>query len=299
LSGLNRLVPHNIYLVRFRNPGLDEWCADPAMKQIWPTLVTTFWLAYVIGTLVLVVFVQLTGIISGKLLLPLTTIVFFLFSLTHAIYYLGRRNAALLFSSIFVVSLFFESINLISGGWVFGPLTYTHKLGIKVFELVPVLIPVTWFTVGYLSLLIAKRMLGREQITPGGIFKQALLAAVIMTAWDLGMDPMMVHKQYWIWKVNGYYFGIPLQNYLGWLVTAFCFYVTYFAITRRWHAAPLGPITRQMTLLPPLAYMLMWLSTTIVNLDLGLTSAGIVGFIAMGFFTLVWLGKVYKGHPTL
>jgi uncharacterized membrane protein len=269
------------------------------MKQIWPTLVTTFWLAYAIGTLVLVVFVQLTGIISGKLLLPLTTIVFFLFSLTHAIYYLGRRNAALLFGSIFVVSLFFESINLISGGWVFGPLTYTHKLGFKVFELVPLLIPITWFTVGYLSLLIAEHLLGRDQLTTGRIIKLALLAAVIMAAWDLGMDPMMVNKQYWIWKANGYYFGIPLQNYLGWLVTSFCFYIAYFAISKQWRSAPWGPITRSMTLLPPLAYALMWLSTTIVNFDLGLTGAGIVGSIAMGSFALVWLGKAFKSPSAL
>jgi len=92
------------------------------MKQIWPTLVATSWLAYAIGTLVLVVFVQLTGLLSGKYLLPLTTIFFFLFSLTHATWTLGRRNAALLFGITFVVSLFFESINLITNGWVFGPL---------------------------------------------------------------------------------------------------------------------------------------------------------------------------------
>jgi len=261
------------------------------MKQIWPTLITTFWLAYAIGTLILVVFVQLTGMLSGKLLLPLTTIVFFLFSLTHAVYYLGQRNAALLFGITFVVSLFFESINLLSAGWVFGPLTYTHKLGFKVFELVPLLIPVTWFTVGYLSLLITEHLLGRDQFTPGQITRLALLAAIILTTWDLGMDPMMVKKQYWIWRVDGHYFGIPLQNYLGWLVTAFCFFGIYLAASKRWRPNPWGPISRRMTLLPPLAFALMWLSTTVVNLDLGLTGAGIVGFISMGIFALYWLGK--------
>lgn len=269
------------------------------MKKFWPTLVTTFWLAYAIGTVILVVFVQLTGMISGKYLLPLTTIVFFLFSLTHATWTLGRRNAALLFGVTFVVSLFFESFNLITNGWVFGPLAYTHKLGIKFFDLVPLLIPVTWFTVGYLSLLIAERMLGGEQLTSGRIIKLALLAAVIMTAWDLGMDPMMVSKQYWIWKVDGYYFGIPLQNYLGWFVTSFCFFAAYLALSRQWRSAPWGHVTRRMTLLPPLAYALMWVSTTIVNLDLGLTGAGIVGSIVMGSFALVWLGKAFKEYSAL
>jgi uncharacterized membrane protein len=269
------------------------------MKKFWPTLITTFWLAYVIGTLVLVVFVQLTGMISGKYLLPLTTIVFFLFSLTHATWYLGRRNAVLLFIITFTISLFFESLNLITNGWVFGPLMYTHKLGFKVFDLVPLLIPATWFTVGYLSLLIAEHMLGRGQFTTGQIIKFALLAAVIMTAWDLGMDPMMVSKKYWIWQVDGYYFGIPLQNYLGWLVTSFCFFAAYIAASKRWRPVPWGAVTRKMKLLPPLAYALMWLSTTIANFDLGLTGAGIVGSIAMGSFALVWLDKAFKSASAL
>ncbi|MDX5152272.1 MAG: carotenoid biosynthesis protein [Acidiferrobacterales bacterium] len=263
------------------------------MKKFWPTLITAFWLAYAIGTVILVVFVQLTGMLSGKYLLPLTTIVFFLFSLTHAMWYLGRRNALLLFGIVFVVSLFFESFNLLTNGWFFGPLTYTHKLGIKLFELVPLLIPITWFTVGYLSLLIAESIVGSEQLTLNRIIKLALLAAIIMVAWDLGMDPMMVSKKYWIWKVNGYYFGIPLRNYLGWLIASFCFYSAYLAASKRWRPTSWGPMNRRMTLLPPLAYALMWLSTTIANLDLGLTGAGIVGFIAMGIFALYWLGNVY------
>ena len=263
------------------------------MKKFWPTLVSTFWLAYTIGTIILVVFVQLTGMLSGKLLLPLTTVVFFLFSLTHAMWYLGRRNALLLFGIVFVVSLFFESFNLLTNGWFFGPLIYTHKLGFKLFDLVPLLIPITWFTVGYLSLLVAERMLGRDPLTSGRIIKISLLAALIMTTWDLGMDPMMVNKQYWVWKVDGYYFGIPLRNYLGWLIASFCFYSVYLAASKRWRPISWGPINRRMTLLPPFAYALMWLSTTIANLDLGLTGAGIVGFLSMGISALYWLGNVY------
>ena len=268
------------------------------MKQYWPTIVTAFWGAYAVGIIVLLVFVQFTGLLSGKLLLPLTTVVFFLFSLTHAIGYLGRRNALLLLGITFVVSLFFESFNLLTDGLLFGPLNYTHKLGFKLFGLVPLLIPVTWFTVGYLSLLIAERAMKRRPLTRCRIIKMALLAAVIMTAWDVGMDPMMVNKGYWIWKINGYYFGIPLRNYLGWLTTSFCYFVAYIAVAKRWRPAPWGAITRRMTVLPPLAYALMWISTTIVNLDLGQTGAGIIGFVAMGPFALYWLSTVFNDGST-
>ena len=36
-----------------------------------------------------------------------------------------------------------------------------------------------------------------------------------MTAWDVGMDPMMVAAGNWIWETEGAYFGVPLQNYWG------------------------------------------------------------------------------------
>lgn len=257
-------------------------------------MVITLWSLYTIGMFVLVVFVQLSGLLPAKVLLPLTSAIFFMFSLTHAIWHLGTRNAVLLFGITFVVSLLFESINLLSGGWIFGPLHYTHKLGIKVFDLVPVLIPLTWFTVGYLSLLIAERILSRSSSINSRIMITALLAAVIMTSWDLGMDPVMVANQHWVWEVKGGYFGIPFQNFLGWLVTSFCFFVIYLSASKRLRPTPWGPESRQMQVLPPLAYAVMWISMVIFNLDLGHVGAAVIGFFTMGAFAAIWLWDVYK-----
>ena len=55
----------------------------------------------------------------------------------------------------------------------------------------------------------------------------AAVGAVIMTAWDLAMDPMMVAGEHWVWDVPGAYFGIPLQNYWGWWLTIFVTFILF------------------------------------------------------------------------
>lgn len=66
---------------------------------------------------------------------------------------------------------------------------------------------------------------------PSAAFWQAVglaaLGGLVMTAWDLAMDPMMVAAGNWVWETDGAYFGIPLQNYWGWWLTAFTVYALY------------------------------------------------------------------------
>lgn len=39
------------------------------------------------------------------------------------------------------------------------------------------------------------------------------------------MDPGMAAAGNWIWEHGGSYFGVPLHNYLGWLLTTFLVYL--------------------------------------------------------------------------
>ena len=58
----------------------------------------------------------------------------------------------------------------------------------------------------------------------------AAVGALVMTAWDLAMDPMMSAGEHWIWEVEGAYFGIPLQNYWGWWLTVFVTFMLFLMI---------------------------------------------------------------------
>jgi uncharacterized membrane protein len=247
------------------------------------------WACYAACMGLLVVFVQLLKVWPANPLFTLTSAVFFLFSINHALLNLGTRRALQLFVLTFTISLVFEGLNLVTGGWIFGPLQYTSKLGFKLFGLIPLLIPLTWFTVGYLSLCIAHRIFGGW---PGTLWRRArlaALAAVVMTCWDLGMDPVMVAKGHWVWLQPGLYFGIPLHNFAGWWLTAFCFYLAWLALPAGGKAGAENKAEAGHPLLAPTAYAITCISMTIANVDMGHMGPAIIGFVAMGTFALYWL----------
>jgi uncharacterized membrane protein len=162
---------------------------------------------------------------------PFTTTLAFIFAVDHSLERLGKKRALLLLGVTFAVSLTFESIG-VATGWVYGAYHYTDKLGYKFLGLVPLLIPIAWFMMSYPSFIIANRLIPAMKSLWGWRFSVAAVGAVVMTAWDLAMDPMMVAGDHWIWEKPGAYFGIPLQNYWGWWLTIFVAFVLFMILGR-------------------------------------------------------------------
>lgn len=113
--------------------------------------------------------------------------------------------------AVYAVSLGSELLGT-SYGIPFGSYSYTSLLGIKWFERVPVLIPLSWFTVSWACWILARR------VTSG--MYAVLLATWLLVAWDLLLDPAMSRvTSYWIWGESGSYYGMPWMNLVGWGVT--------------------------------------------------------------------------------
>ena len=171
--------------------------------------------------------------------LTLLTSILALFSLTHAWYSIGGRQTAVFFGLSAVVSWAYEQVG-VATGLVFGAYHYTDYLGPKLGN-VPYLIPLAWFMMIYPSYVIANLVLaGRATGTRAGLRWLVGLAAgsaVVMTVWDLVVDPILSgpSARAWIWENGGPYFGIPIQNYAGWLLTTFTVYLAYRAFEQ--HAA--------------------------------------------------------------
>ena len=145
----------------------------------------------------------------------LTVITFFLASATHA--YLSRGMAWA--AGFLAISLLFgwgiEFIGL-QTSFPFGTYVYAGDLGPTIFG-VPFVIPLAWSMMAYPCLLAAQRLSTTNLGT-------ALLGGWLLAAWDLFLDPQMVGEGYWTWTDAGWALpgipGIPLQNYLGWLLAA-------------------------------------------------------------------------------
>jgi len=210
---------------------------------------------------------------------PLLSVLAFGFAAIHGSLRMGWKKALLLLFLTFAVSLFFESLG-VATGLVYGPYHYTDKLGVKFLGLVPYLIPVAWFMMTYPSYVIASRLIPAR----GSVWRWQLavagLGALIMTAWDLAMDPMMVAGGHWEWDTQGAYFGVPLQNYWGWWLTVFITFLLFLVISRQTPAQDELP-NHSFDRLAVVSYAVTGLSSIIVDLQTGLEGPGLVGIFAM------------------
>jgi putative membrane protein len=209
-------------------------------------------------------------------LTSLNTMVGFSAAFSHAWQRMGLKRTLTLLACSFVVSLAFESIG-VATGLVYGPYHYTDKLGPKFLGLVPYLIAIAWFLMMYPSYVIADRLVGKKLTGWKRFLLVAALGGLTMTAWDVGMDPMMVANGHWVWEVNGAYFGVPLQNYWGWWLTVFTTFTVYLFLMR--DARLLND--KRFDRLAILVYIATGLGNLLQGYFIGLGGAALAGFFAM------------------
>jgi uncharacterized membrane protein len=203
---------------------------------------------------------------------------------------IGARRALFVFGASFALSLSSELTGT-STGFPFGVYGYTHQLGYLVAGLVPFNIPTSWFYMLVASLAICARLLpvaddGRTR------WWWALVAAFVLTAWDISMDPAMVKTSHWLWHVpdlgnasaisqfigTPFFFGMPLTNWLGWLLTGILVARVMLAIVppTMW-ASRVAP-----SRFPLVLYAANGLLPIAICFRRDMVLAGVLGLIAMG-----------------
>lgn len=138
---------------------------------------------------------------------------------------LGLRNTAVFAALGLGLGWFAEQMGS-SRGWFFGRYTYTDVLGPHLGD-VPLVIPLMWFALCYVGYILAKLLLWREPQADVKSWPRrlltALLAAMLVTAFDLGADPYFVFvlKAWIMQKTDGGWFGETLQGFAGWMLISF------------------------------------------------------------------------------
>ena len=229
---------------------------------------------------------------------PWLTLIATAFAITHAFTYIGWRKTFILFALTYIVSLLFESVG-VATGWIYGPYHYTEQLGPRFLGLVPYLIPLAWFMISYPSLVIAEVVIGyRAPEAKWRSLRVAALAAVVMTACDLVLDPIMVKMGHWVWEIEGAYFGVPLHNYLGWLVTTFSIFILYKWATGRQTHKIREPSDQSFLLLASGSYASTVAGNTLAALQMGLIGPALIGFFGAGAFALLSLFNLGGGRSS-
>ncbi|MDJ0695395.1 gamma-carotene 1'-hydroxylase CruF [Mastigocoleus sp. MO_188.B34] len=147
-----------------------------------------------------------------------------------AVFLYLRRNLGLICALGFVLPSVFISLGAellgTSTGFPFGNYSYLSGLGYKVAGLVPFTIPLSWFYVGCVSYLLAR--IGLQVDRKPSFLRHAaavILGAFLLTSWDFVLDPAMSQTSlpFWYWEKPGAFFGMPYQNFAGWMGTGALF----------------------------------------------------------------------------
>jgi uncharacterized membrane protein len=191
-------------------------------------------------------------------------------SLTHS---LNTRGAAWTLACFAIACGFGWAIEALgtTTGWPFGEYEYTDRLGPHL-GAVPLLIPMAWAMMAYPIYAVVER-------TGWNRLARIALAAGVLATWDLFLDPQMVAEGHWVWRstepaIPGLP-GIPISNYLGWIIAAL---ILMSLLTLLLPARPGAPIAQPMT-----ALTWVYIGNIMANaVFLGRPAVALVGGVAMG-----------------
>lgn len=176
-----------------------------------------------------------------------------------------------------------------STGFPFGDYSYLSGLGYKIAGLVPFTIPLSWFYLGLSSYLLARagldspeRLQDTNSLRPMAWWRQVaavLLGAVLLTSWDFVLDPAMSQTAmpFWYWHHPGAFFGMPYQNFAGWMLTGSVF---MGVATLLWRGQPLR-LTRSQVTFALIVYLGNFLFATVMSLGAGFWQTVLLG-MALG-----------------
>jgi putative membrane protein len=228
---------------------------------------------------------------SGQTYIVLGTVA----ALVHSAPRFGWGRAALTFVLASGVALLSE-LGGTNIGLPFGPYHYTPMLGYMIAGDVPYAIPISWYYMLYCCLAMCARVLPLPT-GEGGRWRWAVVAGLLLTAWDVPMEVQMTNIQpaHWVWDLHkvpawvpGWlagplFYGMPLSNWLGWFVTGTIVARVMLAIVpaARWRE------TLSVGLFPLVLYATNGLMPVATTARHGMWLAAALGVVCMGL--PVWL----------
>jgi len=186
----------------------------------------------------------------------------------------------------------------VRGGTVFGGQYFYDEAQYENMMLLGVPIPVIVFWavfiyVGYCITNSFVRWMGKAKPAKAHgnahwIALLVLLDGMAVMAFDLFMDPIVVHRGGWVWAEQGAYFGIPIGNFIGWFLVT----VIATSIFRgfEYFAPKESPSSSDFVhLIPVLGYGIVGVMFTIHAAKEGMPGESLAGFAVMMPFVLTSL----------
>jgi len=156
-------------------------------------------------------------------------------ALTHSVLSYGWKATFAFLVICLGITFAVENIG-VATGIPFGEYHFGVGAQLPHIGAIPIIVGPLWFGMGYFSFSVARTVLGDFDRNPKGklqLIALPLVAAFVMTQWDLVMDPPeSTIAKAWIWHNGGSDFGVPLSNYFGWFLTSWLFYQAFVLCLR-------------------------------------------------------------------
>lgn len=130
----------------------------------------------------------------------------------------GRKRGVAILLSLGAYALLIES-SAIHTGFPYGDFIYNDLLGEKVFGLTPWTVAFAWPPILLLAFWFVKS--SKRLSSTESWWKVGVYTAIVAMAVDLVLDPAAVYLGFWEWRTPGFYYGVPLVNFMGWLLSCF------------------------------------------------------------------------------
>ena len=203
----------------------------------------------------------------------------------HGIAAFGARYGWTLLGVTLLFGFAVEQLG-VSTSWPFGEYSYSATLGPKIFS-VPLVVPFAWVLIAH-PCLVAARRIGKSWVF--------LYGALLMTTWDLFLDPLMVSAGRWTWVVSGSHIPfqpeIPVSNAFGWLLSGMALMtILHFATPRERRKVGGSLIAADIML------FWTWFSGFVGNLfffdrpGIALFAGSIMGILLAPYFFNRWVGR--------
>lgn len=153
-----------------------------------------------------------TDLFSPTVAMMLNMTILVAITVFHAQAQYGLKTLGIFFVIVFVISNAYENMSVLTG-FPFGYYNHADSLGPKLF-LIPLIIAPTYFVVGYFSWMIALVLLNAfdKKLTGHQLWSVPLVAAFVMTMWDLQVDSISsTIRKGWFWHDGGHILAFPLS----------------------------------------------------------------------------------------
>ena len=138
--------------------------------------------------------------------------------------------------------------------------------------------------------------------------KNVLCSSVILfVLLDIIIDPVALRGSKWFlgqiyhYQKHGFYFGVPLSNFAGWMIVGFCIIYLFQSINQRFflNCAPdkASPVTDipYKDVFGPVIYFCVMLFNISIAFYIEEYLLGFCGLLIMGLIMTIFINKILKG----